>query len=239
MSARVVGAELDKLRTLPIVVLTVVGTIIGGIVLGAALAASAHQGGWDVPPVEVVVQSLPFVQVGMILLGVLPVAQEYAGSQVRTSLTAVPHRGRLLAAKSAATVLVAVVTAAVTVAVTFAAALLVVRSASGSESPARGLGVLAGAVGYLVLIAMLAYAIALLLRHLVPALVTGLALVVIASPVLAAQTERARWLPDRAAQQLYERGDAVLTPVTGTLVALAWIAVIGAIATQRFTRQDA
>ncbi|WP_454300979.1 ABC transporter permease [Salana multivorans] len=201
MSAWVVGAELDKLRTLPIVVLTVVGTIIGGIVLGAALAASAHQGGWDVPPVEVVVQSLPFVQVGMILLGVLPVAQEYAGSQVRTSLTAVPHRGRLLAAKSAATVLVAVVTAAVTVAVTFAAALLVVRSASGSESPARGLGVLAGAVGYLVLIAMLAYAIALQLRHLVPALVTGLALVVIASPVLAAQTELARWLPDRAAQQ--------------------------------------
>ena len=77
MSARVVGAELDKLRTLPIVVLTVVGTIIGGIVLGAVLAASAHQGGWDVPPVEVVVQSLPFVQVGMILLGVLPVGMHH------------------------------------------------------------------------------------------------------------------------------------------------------------------
>ncbi|ROR96117.1 hypothetical protein EDD28_0693 [Salana multivorans] len=244
---RALAAELDKLRTLPIVLLTVLGTVLAGAVLGAALAASAVDGGWDVDAVDATLQAVPFVQAGFVLLGVLPVAHEYAGSQIRTSLAAVPDRSLLLVAKTAATLLVACVTAVGTVAATLAAAWVVLDRAAGDSSDGAGsdggpgevVRSAAGAAGYLVLIAMLALAVALLLRHLVPALVGTLALVLVVSPLLAMRTDVARWLPDRAAQQLYDASDTVLTPGTGALVALGWVVAIGAVGGARLVRRDA
>ncbi|GAB3929436.1 hypothetical protein GCM10029976_029070 [Kribbella albertanoniae] len=209
----VVLSELDKLRTLPITVLTMAGTITVAAVIGAAQRRAAA-------PVDVV----PYVQAGFLLLGILPVGNEYTGRQFRTSLIAVPARGLLAVGKTAAAVVALMLTAVAAAAVQYAL-----------DTEAEGIGRYVGMTAYLMVIGLLAYAIALLVRHLVPALVGALCLVLILSPLLAGLTEHARWLPDRAAAELYQPTDAALT---GPLVAAAWIAVIGAVAIRRFHRSD-
>ena len=68
----------------------------------------------------------------------------------------------------------------------------------------------------------------------------GIALVLIASPLLAGVTEHARWLPDRAGGLLFQPvDDPVLTAGTGTLVLIAWIVMVSAIAATTFTARDA
>ncbi len=201
----VVLSELDKLRTLPITLLTVAGTL----AVGATIAAAQRNA--DLP-----VDVVPYAQAGFVLLGILPVGHEYAGRQSRTSLAAVPARGILITGKTAAAVVVLTLTA------------IIVAAMQGGGRPA-------GAAAYLTIIGLLAHAIALLVRHLVPALVLVLCLVLIVSPLLAGFTEHARWLPDRAAAELYQPTDAALT---GPLIAAVWIAAIGAVAIRRFHRSD-
>ncbi|MFI6426672.1 hypothetical protein [Promicromonospora sp. NPDC050880] len=245
--ARVTAAELDKLRSLPMVSLTVAGTVSAGVVLAVALTAVSAQGaGPATPPVATVSAGLPYVQAGLLLLGVLPVAQEYTGRQLGTTLAAVPHRGVLLTAKTVAALAVLAFTAAVAVGAMTIAALVTARlvgepavAIGAASAGAGGESVsLAGAGAYLVLIGLLAHGTALLVRHLVPALVTVLGLVLIMSPLLSGLTRHARWLPDRAAAQLYQPTDTVLTELTGALVALAWIVVLVGGAAVRFVRRD-
>ncbi|MFB6718663.1 hypothetical protein ACFCV3_00795 [Kribbella sp. NPDC056345] len=201
----VVLAEVAKLRTLPITVLTIAGTVAVSALIAIALSRSGE-------PVDVV----PYVQAGFVLLGIIPVAHEHAGRQFSTSLTAVPARGQLLIGKTVATFVTLALTAMATV-------------LAQSERPV-------GAAAYLTLIGLLAYAVALLVRHLVPALVGMLCLVLVLSPLLAEITKHARWLPDQGAAELYRPGGS---PVSGLLVAGAWIAALGAIAVHRFHHRDA
>ncbi|MFC9692322.1 hypothetical protein ACFTSF_27495 [Kribbella sp. NPDC056951] len=203
----VIRAELAKLRTLPITTFTITGTIAVALLIAIALERSGE-------PVDVV----PYVQAGFVLLGIIPVAHEYAGRQFGTTLLAVPARGQLLIGKTVATLITLALTAIAT-------------ALAQEDRPV-------GAAAYLTLIGLLAYAVALLVRHLVPALVGMLCLVLIVSPLLAAVTEHARWLPDRAAAELYRPTDSVLTATTGTLVAGAWITVLAAVAIRRFHRRD-
>ncbi|WP_275007252.1 hypothetical protein [Promicromonospora iranensis] len=234
-----VGAELSKLRTLPVATLTAVGTAVVGALIATALTAQLVDQGAPASGITVTIQAVPFVQTGLILLGVLPVTHEYAGAQLRTSLAAVPRRGLLLAGKSVATLLGLTLAAALTVGGVVAATAL-----TGSlldAPPVEGVvdpWPVVGAVAYLVLVGLLAHAVALLVRHLVPALAGTLSLVLIVSPLLGGLTRHARWLPDRAAMQLYDPTDAVLSAATGALVMLAWIALIGGTAAMLFVRRD-
>jgi len=230
----VTAAELSKLGTLPTAIVAAAGTVLAAGGIAAALAANpATQRS---SAVAVTAQTIPYVQVGLILLGILPVAHEYAGGQLRTTLMAVPDRGLLVAAKTIAVTIAAALTGTVTVAVGRAVAALTRHTAGVRRGEA---GVLLDAAGYLVLSALLAHAVALLVRNLTAALVAMLGLVLIVSPLLASVSEGARWLPDRAAAQLYDPTDTVLTAGTGTLVAVAWTTVIAGIATVQFIHRDA
>lgn len=245
----VTSAEIAKLRTLPVAVLVAVGTIGVGATIAAALAWSAATqdvaGGQDqaASAAGAVLAAIPYAQAGIILLGILPATHEHAGTQSRTSLTAVPHRGLFLVGKSISALIALAIAAVLTVGVSLAAAVIVQRLAQSSVSAAaagRELGQLVGAAGYLILIGMLSHAVALLVRHLVPALVVMLTLVLIVPPLAGSVTEHARWLPDRAGSLLYRPGaDAVLTTATGTLVLLGWIVVAGSVAVAQFVGRDA
>src|SRR5659263_167129 len=235
-----VSSEITKLRTLPLAVLAAVGTVLIGAVITAALAANAVDQGAPAGATAVL-QAVPFAQVGIILLGILPAAHEHAGSQFRTTLVAVPNRGLLATGKTLAALIALTVTAALTVGVSLATA-AIAHHLSSVPLPARGAEpwALAGAAVYLSLIGMLAHVVALLVRHLVPALVTMLALVLVVPPLLAGVTEHARWLPDRAGSLLYLPGaDTALTPGTGALVLVGWVLVIGAAAVAAFITRDA
>lgn len=235
-------AELDKLRTLPAAVLTAAGTVVAGALLAVALAAWAAEVGTARSATDVTLRTVPFAQAGLVLLGVLPAGHEYAGRQIRATLTAVPDRRLLVAAKSAAALVAVVLTAAATVAAGAIAAVVARHALDPAGEPAKGYGAagwpLLGAAVYLALIGLLSYAVALLVRHVIPALVGVLGGVLIVSPLLAGVTDHARWLPARAGSQLYDRTDTVLGAGTGALVVLGWIIVLGAAAGIRFIRRD-
>lgn len=237
----VTRAELSKLLTLPLVPLTLIGTMLAGASIAIALATVETDQHVPASASAAVLQAVPFVQIGVILLGVLPVGHEYAGSQFRTTVAAVPRRGSLLAGKSAAALVTASLASLLTVAVSAVAAVIARRlSDMQATLPADELWTLAGASVYLALIGMLSYAVALLLRHLVPALVTTLALVLVIPPLLRAVTEHARWLPDQAGSLLYRPGvDTVLDAGTGSLVLVGWIIAVGAVGAVGLMRRDA
>lgn len=237
-------AELIKLRGLPEIQLTVVGTVGAAAALSALVTASAD-GSDGVGPVRAVLETIPFLQVGMIVLGVLVVAGEYTGRQIRTTLTATPRRLVVLAAKTLAYLMASAVASVVAVACGLCSAWAVVAArgdhvvAAAGGRPAAGT-LLAGATVYLVLIGLLGLVVAVVARSLIVPLVALLAHVLIVSPLLAGLTEHARWLPDRAGSLLHlADDDAVLDPATGALVLVAWIAVTACAAGFALTRRDA
>ncbi|SHJ97820.1 hypothetical protein SAMN05421803_11246 [Nocardiopsis flavescens] len=237
---RATAAELAKLATLPSAVAAVLATAGAGAVVSAALAWSAVDAGESVSAVAALVRAVPYVQAGLVLVGVLAVAHEYEGVQVRTTLAAVPDRALLLAAKTAAALVASALTAAATVgAATASAAAVRLLLEAGPVREAAEPWTAPGAVAYLALVGLFSHAVALALRHLVPALVGVLSLVLIASPLLGGLTEHARWLPDRAGALLYDPADTVLTAGTGALVLLGWTALVGCAAAVRFARADA
>lgn len=223
------AAELQKLRTLPAVALTIVATAAFTVVFTAALGGPSE----DMP----VLQIIPFMQVGVILLGILPSAHEYAGSQFRTTLAAEPHRGRLLLGKTLAASIVVVV--AVILTVGSGVLMAMVSGGAGSSSPGDDASRLLGAAVYLVLIGVFSHLVTVSVRYMIPALVGLLGVVVVFPPMIAAVTEHARWLPGEAGGLLYRsQPDAVLGPVTGALVLLGWILVAGVIAAVVMHRRD-
>ena len=87
------AAELIKLRSLPAVLAAVAATVAGAAALAVAITASGAASSAG----QVVLQSVAFLQVGSILIGVLGVGTEYTGSTMRTTLMATPNRLVLLA----------------------------------------------------------------------------------------------------------------------------------------------
>lgn len=233
---RTVAAELVKLRGLPAVCATVIGTIAAAIALTAAVAASSADG---VDAVQATLATIPFLQVGPILLGVLAVATEYQGSQLRTTLTTTPNRGLLLTGKTIAYTVTATLTSAATIATGLTTAAITLTARDSPQAGTVNIWPVAGAGLYLVLIGLLGFALTVLLRSLVPPLVIMLALVLIVSPLLNS-TEHSRWLPDRAGRLLYlPDADSLLTPETGSLVLLTWITLTAITATTAFMTRDA
>lgn len=235
----VVSAELHKLRTLPTAVLTAIGTVLSGAVIAAILNGSAAGADAPASATTVVRQGVPLIQVGLILLGILPAAHEYAGSQIRTTLIAVPNRLVLTMGKT----LAALATATLTATAAVGASVLIAWAGLHAQDVERltdaDVLTAAGAVVYLVLIALLSHAVALLVRALVATLVGMLSLVLIVSPLLSGLTEHARWLPDQAGAQLYGGTDTVLGPTTGALVLLTWVIAVATTGTVSLVRRDA
>lgn len=106
----------------------------------------------------------------------------------------------------------------------------------------ENLGVLLRAAAYLVLIGLLAYAVTILARNLVAALVAMLALVLVASPFLRTVATLAAYLPDHTGTQMYQSEPFphdTMTPLQGAVVMTAWIALTLAGAVVAFNRRDA
>ncbi|MEV0386243.1 ABC transporter permease [Nonomuraea sp. NPDC050643] len=249
------AAELIKLRTLPAALITICVTVLAAAAFAAALEAAPFDRSLTVA--EATLGSVEYVQAGFIVLGVLSVASEYAGSQARTTLTSVPGRLLLMTGKAGAYLLTATATALLTVTASCAGAWLAASTqgtvavggvdtgqgaVGGAEvvaGPAGGdLAALARAAVYLVLIGLLAQAVAALLRDVIASLATVLALVLVVPRFLAGVTSLADYLPGAAGARLYQAGPG-LTPVEGGLVLAAWLTLALTAATISFTKRDA
>lgn len=185
---------------------------------------------------------------GPLVLGVVIISSEFtptgehsAGvTQLHTTLTAMPHRLRLLAAKTAA--LIAVVLLQSAVAAT--AVLTLTRALHGGAMPPVDPVRLVTVLIYWVLLALFAYAITLIVRNgIVPLTVLIVnSFFVSVSYLLTKVTDLAYYLPDIAGARMFIRGDRfdyAMSPLVAGLTMTAWVVALLALGAWLFHRRDA
>jgi ABC-2 type transport system permease protein len=199
-------AEWTKLRTLPgtpwllaaLVVLTV------AVSAAAASATTCPSGGCSVDPAKLSLTGIDLGQAVAAILAVLVISAEYSTGMIRTTLTAVPRRTTMLAAK--AVIVTSLVLAAGTIAVL--GSLLAGRLLLPGHgfTPAHGypplsladgpvLRAAAGSVLYLALIALLSLGAATIIRDSGAAIGTALGLLYL-SPIIAGVVKTPHWHND-------------------------------------------
>jgi ABC-type transport system involved in multi-copper enzyme maturation permease subunit len=206
---------------------------------------------------DIVRDSLGGVLVGMIaiiVLGVVFMTSEYAKGVIRTTLTASPRRGRVLAAK-------AVVLATAVFAVGLAAALIAlvatrpIQRRNGFDPPAYPdpsladgpvLRAVVGTALFLAVLSMFALGVATILRRAAGAITLVIALAVVPSivgaflPVTAELwLNRTTPLAGLALQQTRARFDNAIAPWAGFGVLCAWAAVALGLGFWQIRRRDA
>jgi ABC-2 type transport system permease protein len=175
--ARPLRAEWTKLRTVSGTAWLLIGSVTVTVATGAAAAASVRCRSGAICQVDPAKLSLAGVQIGQVavaILAVLAISNEYRTGMIRVTLTAMPHRTAVLAAKAA--VVAGLVLAAGTVAVlgSVLAGRLILSghgftAAHGYEALSLGDGPVlraaAGSVLYLTLIALLSLGVAVMVRE--------------------------------------------------------------------------
>ena len=164
-------SEWTKLRTLGSTFYTLALTLVLVVGLGALISyeSSVHyspqQGIWD--PTGESLSGLMAGQLAIGVLGVLVITGEYATGMIRTSLAAVPRRGRLLLAKAAVFSAVAVVVGEVASWIAFFVGQQLISGhmpTAHLSSPNVARAVLGGGL-YMALVGLMAVAIGTVLRH--------------------------------------------------------------------------
>jgi ABC-2 type transport system permease protein len=192
--------------------------------------------------------------VGVIVLGIVIMSSEYTstskdaggGRQIPATLTAVPGRTRLLAAKAIVLVILSTLTAAVTI----GAAILMTQAILGEYASSMDQLVEAvgwrpvGAVAYWVLTALIAFSVTVMTRNGIVPMVVFIAntTVVSVSFLLTKVTSLARYLPDMAGAQMFASNfpaAGMVAPLTGAFIMIAWAVALFAIAVVVFSRRDA
>lgn len=226
-------AEIVKLATLPSIATVALLTIVCVALTVGALANSFEQHGQAVAQsgataaVELLRPLILFLQVGPIVLGILAVTQEYSGSQGSTTLRSTPQRGVAMGSKLTTIAAAQVALAALVVGTGWGVAQFLLdpttHSAGASASHTTAdLADLATMVLYLASAGMIASGIALVTRSLASALISSLALLLLAPPLLAGVPTLAQWLPSNVE----------------SVGLITWVAITLAIGTASFLRRD-
>ncbi|WP_432949059.1 ABC transporter permease [Kribbella sp. CA-253562] len=169
-------SEWTKFRSLPSVRWTLLAMVVfstgitllvcGGDQGNYSALSPEDQQAWD--PTALSLNSFFMAQLCVSVLGILVVTSEYATGTIRTSLSAMPRRGRLLAAKTAVFTIVALIAGQVTSFVAFLAGQAMIGRHEGSPTAAlTDPGVLTAVSGtglYLAAIGLLAVAVGTLTR---------------------------------------------------------------------------
>ncbi|MEV4511062.1 hypothetical protein AB0K00_19065 [Dactylosporangium sp. NPDC049525] len=245
-----VRAELRKLLGLPTAWIgLVLGTLLAPVIVlvNAPYTRRAIEDGTIADPSDLGLQDLGIGLIGPMVLGVVIVSSEYTSTghdaprarQLTATLTAMPGRLRLLAAKTVALVVVAAAQAAVTAAAT----LTLTQVLHGPHVPAPAPARVAAAVLYWTLIALLSYSVTLITRNGIMPLTFLIvnSTIVSVSYLLTKVTDLAVYLPDIVGAQMFIRTadfPVRVAPVTAGLVMTAWIAVLLTIGAVLFHRRD-
>lgn len=177
----------------------------------------------------------------IVVLGVLAATIEYGTGMHRLSLLAQPVRTRFLAAKAVTVVLFVLVVAVPTVPLTYVLAQKAMGpygSTLGAPSVPLAVG---GAVVALSLMALVAFALAVIFRSNVVPLAILLPMIFAGSQILSAidaTRAAAKYLPDRAASAIYRIDPAAgeLDSLAGLAVLVAWVVgllLVAAVLTER------
>jgi len=190
-------------------------------------------------------------QLAIGVLGVLIITSEYSSGMIRTSFTAVPQRGSLLAVKATVFALVTFVIAALTTFATFFASQAILNRGAlnlgVSITSPHALRIVIGAALYLTVCALLGVALGALLRS-TAAAITALAGLLFILPILMNflpvswhRDAIAQWLPSNAGMQIIEKTTQPLqfSPWVGLAVFAGWVVLAFAAALVLLRRRDA
>ncbi|WP_313799000.1 ABC transporter permease [Cytobacillus sp.] len=239
---QVLGAELDKLVTLPLIWLTLMGTIIIQFVLtGAFTYAGLQEAEGTQSILDTGFASMGYLQAGFIILGILATCSEYTGGQIRTTLTAMPWRGYQLSAKHVALAILTIPVAFIIAASGVLYAFIMMRDTAVAIEIDRLIKTLAGATGYLTFTTLLSAAIGALLRRTTPALVVLLGYYFIVSPL--SGDFLPNYFPDTAGAYMYMLPSSdninTLTPMQGTGISMLWTLIFITVAIVFYRKRDA
>jgi ABC-2 type transport system permease protein len=251
---RILASEWAKIRTVRSTFWTLVALVVLGVGLTALLCwgiagelASGEADGES--PSMFITFGLTFGQIAALVLGVLVLSAEYSTGMIRTSLTAVPRRLQLLAAKAAVlATLLLVLGTAVAFGSYFAG-----NAFLEAEGVGVGLGdegVLRSLVGnglYLAVLGLFGLALAVILRHTAGAITVGLALIfVLGNLVMLIPGTFGEWvtklMPGNAGGSITVPGQwdpGQLGPWTGFGVFALETLVLLAVGAVLFARRDA
>jgi ABC-2 type transport system permease protein len=252
----VLRSEWVKLRSVRSTFWALAVTVVVGIALGALIsAATAHSYAtfspsaklsWD--PTGVSGAGMAIAQLAIAVLGVLCISSEYSSGMIRTSLIAVPKRGRVLAAKSLVFAAVTFVVGEVTNFVAFFVGQAIIsghapHAALGDPGVARA--VLGGGL-YLAALAVLSVAAGTLLRHPAAAIACMMAVVLVLPLIAQALPDSWRnpvteFWPTQAGSQLTNvyHSAHTLQPWPGFGVMCLFVAIVYGIAWTLLDRRDA
>src|SRR5579863_10275956 len=254
--ADVLRSEWTKLRSVRSTLWSLTATVVLGIGLGAVISAAAAHGyarssassklSWD--PAGVSQAGVAIGSLAIVVLGVLCISSEYSSGMIRTSLIAVPKRGRVLAAKS---LVFAVVTFVVGEATCFTA-FFVGQALISGHAPTAALGdpgvarAVAGGGLYLIALAVLSVVVGTLLRHSAAAIASLIAVLFVLPGIAQALPDSWRnpvteFWPTLAGGQLtsVRHSAHTLQPWPGFGVMCLFVAIVYAIAWTLLDRRDA
>jgi ABC-2 type transport system permease protein len=254
--ADVLRSEWVKFRSVRSTFWALTVTVVLGVGLGAVISAAAAHGyakssasaklSWD--PTGVSQAGVAIASLAIVVLGVLCISSEYSSGMIRTSLIAVPKRGRVLAAKA----LVFAVVTFVVGEVTCFAAFFVGQALISGHAPHAALGdpgVARAVVGgglYLAALAVLSVAAGALLRHPAAGIACTMAVVLVLPLIAQALPDSWRnpvteFWPTQAGAQLTSvyHSAHTLQPWPGFGVMCLFVAIVYAIAWTLLDRRDA
>lgn len=244
---RAFRAEWTKLRTEPGTVWILIAISIATIAVGAGTSAVTRCGagtsggaGCAVDPTRVSLTGIEVGQAVVAVLAVLAISSEYSTGMIRVTLSAMPRRWTVLAAKAAALTSLVLAAAVVAVAGSLAAGRLLLAgngvTAANGIAAAHGpvLRAAAGSVLYLALVGLLTLAIATIVRD--SAAATGAVLgILYVPPVIAlflgSEPSWQRWIerytPTNAGLAILNTtglSHPIISPWSGLGVLAAWVA---------------
>ena len=251
-------SEWTKIRSLRSTWWTFLATVVLTIGLGCLFSlgrTSAGRGDGDAIGPDFNAAGFPFnglflAQLAIGVLGVLVVTSEYSSGVIRTTFTAVPQRGLVLAVKAAVFAVVTFVVSMAGTFITFFASQAILSrgtvkyGVSLSSPPA--LRIVIGAALYLTVCGLLGVALGALLRS-TAAAITALAGLLFILPILMNflpvswhRDAIAQWLPSNAGMQILEKVAQPLqfSPWAGLAVFTGWVACAFVAALVLLRRRD-
>jgi ABC-2 type transport system permease protein len=252
----VLRSEWTKLRSVRSTFWALTVAVVLGIGLGAVISAAAAHGyatssvsdkaSWD--PTGISTSGIAIASLAIVVLGVLYISSEYSSGMIRTSLIAVPKRGRVLAAKS---LVFGAVTFVVGEVISFVA-FFVGQALISGHAPHATLGdpgvarAVIGAGLDLTALAVLAIAVGTLLRHSAAAIASLMAILLVLPGIAQAlpiswRNPVTEFWPTEAGTQLtnVHHSAHTLQPWPGFAVMCLFVAIVYAVAWMLLERRDA
>ena len=254
---RSVRAEWIKLWTLRSTWITSFIAIALTVLFGAGIAiASGQQQEGQEAAKNMITAGLNFGQIVVAVLGALIITGEYASGQIRSSLAAVPHRGRLLLSKTVVLAIVSFLLGSLSVFLSWAISKPFLGEHAGSLTDSHYAGHIWGSGLVFATIALLALGLGFLLRSTAGTITVIVSLLFIISGPLQLAASKWPWifkiigcLPSTVAEAVSDpfqrttewvgQGAQFLTHGQAIAVFAAWAIVPLLIAWFVFSRRDA